>query len=206
MDNAPKRIFVAVGTAPELQEAVAAWAAAHGALPVRWLSGPVRNGVSNGAGKNLHVTLVPPWYERDTDAVARKLAPLRGFAPFAVRFDRIVYGPSPREPRLIWAEGTAPQELIELKQKIELLLGVHPEARPFRLHLTLARLRTPKRSDGGQARFRPEQFASFPMKRLDERVSWTEEIRSVLLMESHLSPAGADYEVLADIPLRGSAD
>jgi len=179
-----KRVFVALGTTPELQEAVAAWAAAHGTLPVRWLS-----------GKNLHVTLVPPWYENDHGAVARQLQPLGRTKTFTVQFDRVSYGPSLREPRLIWAEGAALRELVELKRQIESLLGAclpagrRSETRPFRLHLTLAR-------------FRPEQFASFPVKHLDERVLWTEEVRSVLLMESHLSPSGADYKVLAEIPLR----
>ena len=161
-----------------LQETILLWEAQYANLPVKWLS-----------GKNLHVTLIPPWYEERMDAVRLKLQAFREMkASFGMEFSRVRFGPDEKNPRLIWTEGETPRELISLKDGIEEALGQHGEIRSFRLHLTLAR-------------FRPETFSSFPTKKLDERVEWRERPASFVLMESHLSPQGADYEVLEEIAL-----
>lgn len=170
-----------------LQGEIESWRAKYGHLPVRWL-----------VGKNLHITLVPPWYEEDIQGVIDKLNRAgEGFAPFDVLFEKVEFGPDPRQPRLIWAEGEAPKELIELRQRVEdalmqepaaLLGGPRREKRPFRLHLTLAR-------------FRPETFSSFPVKKLEEEISWRDRVNSFVLMEAHLSREGADYEILEEFPL-----
>ena len=173
-----RRIFVAIPVSKLLQETILLWEEQYANLPVRWLS-----------EKNLHVTLIPPWYEERVDAVCLKLQAFRGMrASFGMEFTRVRFGPDEKNPRLIWAEGEVPRELLSLKDGIEEALGQHGEMRPFRLHLTLAR-------------FRPETFSSFPTKKLDERVEWRERPASFVLMESHLSPHGADYEVLKEITL-----
>jgi len=173
-----KRLFVALLTAPTLQKEILGWQERFANLPVRWL-----------AGKNLHITLVPPWYEQDDASVIAKLEKLRGKQkPFALRFEKVTFGPDPRQPRLVWAEGQTPRELIELKTDIGKALAQKSDSRQFLLHLTLAR-------------FRPENFLSFPIKKLNEKVSWREEIKSFVLMESHLSSQGADYETLAEMVL-----
>lgn len=174
-----------------LQAEIDAWRGKYDHLPVRWL-----------AGKNLHITLIPPWYEEDVQSVIDKLKQAgEEFAPFQVLFEKVEFGPDTHRPRLIWAEGEAPKELIELKQKVEETLIQGTAARPesakresrlFRLHLTLAR-------------FRPETFSSFPVKRLNEKVCWRDRIESFVLLESHLSPGGADYEILETYGLRRKA-
>ncbi|OGY59133.1 MAG: 2'-5' RNA ligase [Candidatus Colwellbacteria bacterium RIFCSPHIGHO2_12_FULL_44_17] len=172
------RVFVAVPISSELQKEILGWEGGFQKLPVRWLS-----------GKNLHITLVPPWEERDPNEVARLLENLRGTLPqFSFLLEHVAYGPNSREPRLIWAEGKSPQSIIELKTAIEECLALPIDEKPFRLHLTLAR-------------FRPETFSSFPIKKLDERVMWEEYVTSFVLVESHLSPQGADYEVLYEVKL-----
>jgi 2'-5' RNA ligase len=139
--------------------------------------------------KNLHITLVPPWYEENIKQIKEVLGSIRDtFGPFEIIFERITYGPDPRRPRLIWAEGEASLEIRNLKLEIERALNQKPEERPFKLHLTIAR-------------FRPETFSSFPIKKLDEKVFWRDEVKSFVIMESHLSPEGADYEVLEEIRL-----
>lgn len=168
------RIFVAVGIGEPLQKEIFSWAGQYQKLPVRWLS-----------GKNLHITLVPPWYEEDVEKVKSVLRRVHGTAHFEIVFTRVSFGPDPRRPRLIWAEGEVPPELAELKKNVEIALHIAPEKRPFRLHLTLAR-------------FREEDFPRFAVKKLDERVGWRDAVRSFVLMESHLSQAGADYEVLEE--------
>lgn len=142
-------------------------------------------------GKNLHITLIPPWYADEKEigqvitAIEAVAAKNRGFE---VEFRKITYGPDPRRPRLIWAEGPTPRQLTALKTGLENALDAQKEKRLFTPHLTLAR-------------FRPENFSSFPVKKLDEKIVWRENVEDVLLMESHLSASGADYEIIAEIAL-----
>lgn len=175
-----KRIFVAAAISSELQKEILEWGKEHEELPVRWL-----------AGKNLHITLIPPWYADDIESVIEKLRTIKG-QPFDIEFNKVTYGPGPERPRLIWAEGGAPAEIRELKIQLEKLLNKEPEKRTFTLHLTIAR-------------FRPETFVSFQVKKLDEKVAWHEKISSIVLMEAHLSSKGADYEILSRFTLSGGS-
>lgn len=154
------------------------WEMQYTNLPVRWLT-----------GKNLHVTLIPPWHTEDDTETRELLADASGTpATIPLAFNRVAFGPDPASPRLIWAEGETPSELVTLRDRIAETLTIAPERKLFRLHLTLAR-------------FREEAFGSFPIRKLNERVDWKDVARSFVLMESHLSPRGADYEILATFPL-----
>ncbi|MFH1161957.1 MAG: RNA 2',3'-cyclic phosphodiesterase [Candidatus Jorgensenbacteria bacterium] len=179
------RVFVAISVPPALQGEILAWGSAHRELPVRWLS-----------GKNLHVTLVPPW-EEEPARVPEVLAHLREAVgvlrePLVLSFSLVRFGPDPRRPRLIWAEGETPQALVMLSMELHRVLGFPPENRPYRLHLTIAR-------------FRSEDFSSFPRHDLDERLSWRMEANAVVLMQSHLLRGGAEYEVLREVPFSSSS-
>ena len=176
-----KRVFIALYPSDEFRQKVVAWQEEHKMLPVRWLQ-----------GKNLHITLIPPWYVEDTRAVMDALLAFvkeKSCAPFTLRFTKVTFGPDPRRPRLIWASGETPPELSTFKSGIEQALGQESERRDFKLHLTLAR-------------FREDDFPTFPITTLDEKVAWEEEVRSFVLMESHLSRAGADYNVLSEWRIR----
>lgn len=181
-----RRIFVAIKISEALEETIEEWkkefagrqAFARSAMNgIRWLN-----------GKNLHITLIPPWYEGDIKNQIVKIKTVQA-RPFEISFARVAYGPDPRRPRLIWAEGETPRELLYLKASAEDTFGTQPERRPFLLHLTLAR-------------FRPEDFPQFSIQKLDEPVSWRDEVRSIVLMESRLSPSGADYDVLGEFAFR----
>lgn len=177
-DDKAKRLFIAVPISHPLQMEIAAWAEKYFTLPARWLQ-----------GKNLHVTLIPPWYEHNLEEVFSLFDSVQGIVkPFEMKFEHVSVGPNPREPRLIWAEGEAPGELLVLKELFEKTFGKKSEYQPFKMHLTLAR-------------FRPEDFVLFPKKKIDEKVAWSEKVSSAVLMESHLSPAGVDYEVLRTMEL-----
>lgn len=168
-----RRMFVALPIEKQLQDQILAWEHQFKRLPVRWLT-----------GKNLHITLVPPWYTDDVDSVIKKLREAEhSTGVFDIAFSRVAYGPTMREPRLIWAEGGTAPQLLALKEVIEKALDREPEKRLFKLHLTLAR-------------FRPETFTSFPVKTLDENVLWRQRCERFALMESHLSRTGADYEII----------
>jgi len=174
------RVFVAIPIPEGLQGEILAWEEKCRGLPVRWLK-----------GKNLHVTLVPPW-EEEAARVPEVLSRM-GEAVHILKdsltlsFSRVRFGPDPQRPRLIWAEGETPRALAVLARELHGRLGMAPEQRSFRLHLTLAR-------------FRPEDFASFPRRDLDEWVSWRMEAKAVMLMQSRLLRGGAEYEVLGETP------
>ncbi len=175
------RVFVAIPTPPSLQSEIRSWAARHGDLPVRWLK-----------DHNLHITLVPPWEEKPAgmQEILTHLTEAVGTArkPLSLSFSQVRFGPDPRQPRLVWAEGETPPELAALSAALHQALGIEAERHPFRLHLTLAR-------------FRPEDFASFPVRELNEAVTWRMAVPKIVLMESHLLRGGAEYEVRGEIPL-----
>jgi len=173
------RLFVAIKISEELQKEILEWERDYQRLPVRWI-----------AGKNLHVTLIPPWESEEVGKISTALKALEGKMErsLEVIFKRVCYGPQKEKPRLIWAEGKAPKEIQDLKTEVEGILRQKPDSRPFKLHLTLAR-------------FNPRDFTRFPIKSLDEEVFWRQEVKSIVLVESRLLPEGAEYEVLEEIRL-----
>lgn len=173
-----KRIFVAVAISKSLQRKIFDWKKKHKSArwwtSVRWL-----------VSKNLHITLIPPWYEKNVDNVKNRLA-RQSFSEggaFNILFEKVEFGPDLKKPRLIWTTGKTPKEALNLKKSLEKTLKRKSEYRTWKLHLTIAR-------------FREEDFDKFPVKKLDEHVEWKEKVRSFVLMESHLSPKGADYKIL----------
>lgn len=178
--NFKKRIFVALPISKRLQEEILRWEKKFSNLRVRWL-----------LGKNLHITLIPPWYgdEENLNFTIEKVGEtVKKFNLFKIVFEEVSYGLNPRSPRLIWAAGKAPKEILKLKNNLEEFLNYKSEYRDWILHLTLAR-------------FNESDFYKFPIKKLKEKIFWEDEIKSVVLMESRLSRAGADYEVLKEFKL-----
>jgi len=172
------RVFVGIPLNQELKSKAVNWQAEHQKLPVRWMQ-----------KKNMHITLVPPWREANIAQVLRNLAAVKNaITPFSITFRHIDFGTNPRHPRLIWATGDAPEELTELANAVHRALGFSvPDKKPL-LHTTIAR-------------FRPENFPSFPAKKLDEKADWSMTVDKIALFESRLSPRGADYVVLGEVPL-----
>lgn len=169
------RIFIALSILEKLQNEVLKYREFYPDLPVRWLE-----------NKNLHITLIPPWEEKEEDiekikSVLKSLENKIG--PIAVEFKRVSYGPNSYFPRLIWATGKAPEAIVEFKKALEQGLGRQAEKNEFLLHLTLAR-------------FKPEDFQSFPIKKIDDEINWKETFNEFVIMHSRLSPDGADYEIL----------
>jgi len=177
------RIFIAIGIPKTLQLKISEWRGNFSrkrSFPtLRWLS-----------PENLHITLIPPWYEdeRGLQKIKEHLEKFTFRGPFKISFHKISYGPDPKRPRLIWLEGRTPKQIVELKTELEKILSQKSEARPFKVHLTIAR-------------FRSEAFSSFPIKKIGESISWSEQVKSFLIMESHLSPSGAQYSKFLEIPI-----
>lgn len=171
-----KRIFVAIKISSEIQKKANEWKADFLSLPVKWIS-----------SEDLHITLIPPWNEKNISEIVGKIEKIKGkVSPFDIEFQKITYGPDPANPRLIWAEGIVTEDLIRLANEVAGSLGAEPIASEFKPHLTIAR-------------FRPENFSVFPMKQLNEQINWKEKIDSVSLMESVPTPEGSEYKRLKTI-------
>jgi RNA 2',3'-cyclic 3'-phosphodiesterase len=96
---------------------------------------------------NLHITtkFIGEWPEARLDELGAVLSGVPNSGPIAIDVSGLGWFPNPHQPRIFWASVKAPPELGalaaategELKRK----LGIAAEeGRPYRAHLTLARL------------------------------------------------------------------
>jgi 2'-5' RNA ligase len=146
-------------------------------LPIRFLK-----------GKNIHITVVPPWETDRVREVEVALQELRGqYKSFSLQFEDISLGPNPFSPRLLWATGVESHPLHALKEGIEQVLHYKPD-RSFHMHLTLGR-------------FREADKGKFPSGLFPQKVSWQVPVSSFVLMESQRLHDGAEYDVLYEVPL-----
>lgn len=185
------RCFVAVEMPDAVREALAATAErlreAAPRADVRW--------VPPGS---MHLTLrflgeVPePWLEALVGALAGVAG---GHSPIALRLAGVGTFPGPSRPRVVWAglaDGAAAAgRLAADVDRAVVVLGVRPEARPFRAHVTLGRVRSPRGVRRIVRAIEALADASFG--------HWT--AGEMALLRSHLSPHGARYEALARVAL-----
>jgi 2'-5' RNA ligase len=136
---------------------------------------------------DIHLTLVPPWSETSLPDAAEKLRlSATQFGAFQLTFQHVGYGPQPRRPRLIWADCAATDDVAALRSALLQAYGQSDE-RPFRPHVTLARIR-----ENGQAIARKHP--------IDQELSLTQRIETVELFQS--PPSGErGYRILASFRL-----
>jgi 2'-5' RNA ligase len=172
------RLFVAIDPPDPIRDALAA-------LELRGrLSRPPRD--------QLHLTL-RFLGEVDADHVPELIGALAVQVP---RFTLRVAGggafPSASRPRVLWAGiGGDVDALVALATRVEAAVrsvGLPPADKPFRAHLTLARVR-----DGRV----PDAVAA--VQALPDLGEWP--VREVLLVKSTLGERGAVHERLATFPL-----
>lgn len=168
------RVFVALKMGPEIAGELAQMALELEPFPVRLI-----------APADIHLTLVPPWNEVLIPEAVGKLGRVADrFGVFTLEFRHVGYGPQPRRPRFLWAECTPGPELAQLRAELLLTFGQTDE-RPFRPHVTLARLR----GNGAViARKHP----------VDRDLALTQRVGSVELMQSP-APGESGYRVLASL-------
>jgi len=174
------RLFVAIPVPPAIRKEAAIWRKTKMTLPVRWLS-----------EKSLHITVLPP-FETDDAGVSEAAQKMRSFcrySRFEITFNRVTLGPTASSPRLVWATGEAPGTFKKIVKKAAEAFGKRLKSQDALLHITLAR-------------FRPESFPDFLEKNLNEKVGWRAAAESIALVESHLNPAGAEYDVIFLAPLQ----
>lgn len=174
----PPRVFVGLKVAPEVAARLAEIAAPLGRHEVRLV-----------APADIHLTLVPPWNEPQAGGEIERLERLAaGFAPFQLDFDHVCYGPQRRRPRLLWAECVPGKELERLQAALMAAHGRVNE-RPFRPHVTLARIRG---KAGSLAREHP----------MDLGLALSQDVETVELFQSP-PPGERGYRVLASVRLGG---
>ncbi|HVK58001.1 MAG TPA: RNA 2',3'-cyclic phosphodiesterase [Candidatus Kapabacteria bacterium] len=194
MDGGSRKIraFLAVKTPPEWDEKLADLQrnlkSKFGSGAFRWVK-----------PDQIHITLrFFGWLKiEEAEDLKQKLPPiLKVHPPFALTCVGLGCFPNARRPRVFWAGLQGDLEMAGALQRKILAAtdgyGEPPEERPFKPHLTLARLKEPDRrhvTDLEEAISRGFQIDQ-PWK-----------VTTVLLMESHLSPKGSTYEVVAKFEL-----
>lgn len=177
----PARVFVALRMAPAIAAELAQQARVLERFSVRLI-----------APADIHLTLVPPWNET---AIAAAIDKLRGVAerakPFTLTFKHLSYGPQARRPRLLWAECVEGEELAALHAALLAAFG-QSEERPFRPHVTVARIR-----DNGAAVARKQP--------IDCELALVQRVETVELMQSP-PPGETGYRVLASLRLGGEGE
>ncbi len=141
---------------------------------------------------NIHITLkflgeIDPSM---IEPIARALRAVNA-EPFEVTIDCAVCNP-PKRPRVIWCDVADAGECAALARQVDVLLeplGFAREKRPFRPHVTLARVKGFDPSILRQVKCTPQVPVG------------TCEVRSIKLKKSTLTPRGAIYEDLAEVEL-----
>ena len=178
------RLFVGVPLEDGARAEIAAWvrAAAPGGVPGR-----------AGPAANWHLTLrfLGPATRAPVQAVRDHLASAGLGDAFAARFGGLGAFPRPRSARVLWMGiGEGADGLRALAAHAEAAAraaGFPPEDRPYRPHLTLARIAPPRDVTALVARA-PAATVEVP-------------IREIVLFRSHLGAGPARYEPVARVPL-----
>jgi 2'-5' RNA ligase len=121
-----------------------------------------------------------------------------GTRPLHLNIKGLGVFPGIRRPRVLWlGVGGEVARLIALQRVLDQgfeTCGIKQEERPFRAHLTLARIKSPQGLSGLD-------------KVLEEKEAESAgpfEAKGLILFKSDLTPKGAIYTVLADFPFQGS--
>jgi 2'-5' RNA ligase len=166
------RVFVGVRIAPDIARELTQLTAGLKQFRVRAI-----------AEADIHLTLVPPWDEAAVPgAIDRLCRVATGFKSFPLALQHVGYGPHAKRPRLVWADCTESRELTDLHTALLEAYGQIDE-RPFRPHVTLARIR-----GNGAALAR-----SYP---IDQTLSLTQQVDSIELFQSP-PPGQIGYKILA---------
>jgi 2'-5' RNA ligase len=189
------RCFVAVDVADDVRAAAAAVQArlreAAPGADVRWVE-----------PRQFHVTLQflgAVADERVPLVVEALRAPCADAAPLALSAGDLGAFPSVRRPRVVWAglagDVDALARVASAVGTALAPLGFTPEARPFSAHLTLGRVRSPRRLAALTAAIEAARDIALG--------TWT--VREVVLYQSRLRPTGAVYDAVARLAMGAAA-
>jgi RNA 2',3'-cyclic 3'-phosphodiesterase len=153
-----KRIYIGIPVSDHLKQKIKDWRTAHSALGVQWLR-----------DEDLHITLVPPWYEDNLDDLKTRIAGIKNFSPsITVDFQCVTSGPDSRNPRFLWLLGTNNERLATLQKEVGKMVINRAPQRAILPHITLCRFKS----------------ASPEVKPMRENFLHTEEVSSIAIYES----------------------
>ncbi len=137
------------------------------------------------------------------ELTARLTAELAGQASFRLAIGGLGVFPNQRRPRVVWLALAGNLSVLQQAQeRVEVAtepLGYPREKRPFSPHLTLGRVRETAPPD--QLAAIGSLAAQWPV---DQSAPFA--VTTASLMESHLSPSGARYTPLAELPFYSPSD
>jgi 2'-5' RNA ligase len=155
-------------------------------------------GVGWIAPENLHLTLKflggvePARLEGVAAALGRVAA---AGAPFDLALHGLGAFPASTRPRILWGGvGAGAPTVVDLAARVDealATLGFAAEARPFSAHVTLGRVREPRRNPALAAALDAAATLDFGLFTVEQ----------IALMRSDLSPRGACYTCLESWPL-----
>ncbi len=180
-----QRLFLAVDLTPEVRHGLAAFLAdelAGSPLPGR-----------SADPRSWHITLryLGPVTVEQAERFVGDLAEHLRREPFTLGFGGLGAFPRPTRASVLWLDvargADALAELADEAEHAAQASGLEPEERPYRPHLTLARLRPPR-------------DVSALVGSVD-RFPLTQTVDRVVLFASHPGPDGPRYEPVAVLPL-----
>jgi 2'-5' RNA ligase len=145
--------------------------------------------------EQIHITL--RFFGWLTITQAEQIPPLlktsaSAHSPFTLTCENLGAFPNIRRPRVLWAGLKGDLEPAAALQgaisSATQQFGEPPEDRPFKPHLTLARLKEPDRRE-------ITDLEHIVARGFQIEDAWT--VNELLFMQSHLSPQGSTYETLA---------
>ena len=184
------RCFIAIDLPAGIQRALGEQQAAFRAAlarpdaEVRW---------TRAEGIHLTLKFLGGISDRQVAEVTEALASLGPFERFPVEVKGFGFFPGARRPRVFWVGVEAPAALVELAGRVEAAmekLGFTPEQRAFTPHLTLARFKSPRPQPALEGL--AQERAGLSLGRF--------EVSEFFLIESKLSPHGAEYSKVARFP------
>lgn len=147
------------------------------------------------SARQMHITLffLGSIADHHLEAIPRLVGTLN-LEPFDLKPRGLGYFGPIQYPKILWVGVEPVAPLAQLHETLaERLqpLGIEPEGKPFKPHITLARFK------GRTARLYGllEDYADFEASEF--------RVDQVTLFESHLSPGGSHYEALHRFPLTG---
>ncbi|MDD5589884.1 MAG: RNA 2',3'-cyclic phosphodiesterase [Candidatus Portnoybacteria bacterium] len=183
-----KRVFIAINLSEKIKNRLLEFKEKWNHLPVRWTK-----------KDSLHLTLVFIGYVTDDELynickIINEVA--RRHEPFYLEFERVLYGPPDKPPRMIWLKGKISEELADLRSDLETALsasenagGYSAERRPFSPHISLARINM------------EEWHKLVERPNIEENFKFGLNAASIEVMQSDLKRSGAEYAILESCPL-----
>lgn len=146
---------------------------------------------------NIHLTVkfLGSVNEEDISMIVNIMQEIcKKYKPFNLEIKGIGMFPVTRHPRVLWVGAEADEVIESLQREIEqgmTKVGIKEEDREFNPHLTLGRFKTTKGKEALLNIIDLHKKDSFGILN----------VSSIALMRSDLSPSGARYSRVAEVPL-----